>query len=82
MGYLNEGGRTPDWKMRATLIGSALGAVAARLFIRSDAIALEHDRQRGPQGIGFSPSLMIPLLITLLGLLREIGGLAGEKAEK
>ncbi len=28
------------------------------------------------------PSLLIPMAITLLGLIREIGGLAGHKSEK
>ena len=78
--------RLNNWKMPIIVsggfLGAAIGAVAARLFIRSDSIALEHDRQRGPKGIGFSPSLMIPLAITLIGLIREIGGLAGEKPEK
>ena len=78
--------RLNNWKLPIIVsggfLGAAIGAVAARLFIRSDTIALEHDRQRGPKGIGFSPSLMIPLAITLIGLLREIGELAGEKAEK
>ena len=75
-----------NWKLfimaSSGLLGAAIGAVAARLFIRSDEIALEQDRRRGPQGIGFSPSLMLPLVITLLGLIREIGGLAGNKSEK
>ena len=78
--------RLNNWKLPIIVsggfLGAAIGAVAARLFIRSDEIALEQDRQRGPQGIGFSPSLMLPLAITLLGLIREIGGLAGNKSEK
>ena len=78
--------RLNNWKMPIIVgggfLGAAIGAVAARLFIRSDEIALEHDRQRGPKGIGFSPSLLLPLAITLVGLIREIGGLAGEKPEK
>ncbi len=78
--------RLNNWKMPIIVgggfLGAAIGAVAARLFIRSDEIALEHDRQRGPQGIGFSPSLLIPMAITLIGLIREIGGLAGNKSEK
>lgn len=75
-----------NWKLlimaSGGVLGAAIGAVAARLFIRSDEIVLEHDRQRGPKGIGFSPSLLLPLAITLVGLIREIGGLAGEKPEK
>ena len=78
--------RLNNWKMPIIVgggfLGAAIGAVAARLFIRSDAIALERDRQRGPQGIDFSPSLIIPMAITLIGLIREIGGLAGQKPEK
>ena len=51
--------RLNNWKMPIIVscgfLGAAIGAVAARLFIRSDEIVLEHDLQRGPQGIGFSP---------------------------
>jgi hypothetical protein len=78
--------RLNNWKLPIIVsggfLGAAIGAAAARLFIRSDEIALERDRQRGPQGIGFSPSLVIPLAITLIGLIRELGSLAGEKSEK
>ena len=78
--------RLNNWKLpiivSSGFLGAAIGAVAARLFIRSDEITLERDRQRGPKGIGFSPSLVLPLAITLIGLIREIGGLAGEKPEK
>jgi hypothetical protein len=78
--------RLNNWKLPIIVsggfIGAAIGVVAARLFIRSDTIALERDRQRGPKGIGFSPMLMIPLATTLIGLIREISGLAGEKPEK
>jgi hypothetical protein len=78
--------RLNNWKLPIIVtggfLGAAVGAVAARLFIRSDEVALERDRKRGPQGIGFSPSLTIPLVITLIGLIREIGSLAGDKSEK
>lgn len=78
--------RLNNWKLPIIVsggfLGATIGAVAARLFIRSDEIALEADRQRGPKGIGFSPSLLLPLAITLVSLIREIGGLAGEKPEK
>lgn len=75
--------RLNNWKLPIIVgggfLGAAIGAMAARLFIRSDAIAIEHDRQRGPQGIGFSPSSILPLAITLVGLIREVGGLAGKE---
>lgn len=78
--------RLNNWKLPIIVsggfLGAAIGAVAARLFIRSDEIALEYDRQRGPKGLGFSPSVMLPLAITLVGLIREVGGLAGKKPEK
>ena len=78
--------RLNNWKLpiivSGGLLGAAIGAAAARLFIRSDEIALEADRRRGPKGIGFSPSVLLPLAITLVGLIREISGLAGEKPEK
>lgn len=78
--------RLNNWKLPIIVsggfLGAAIGAAAARLFIRSDEIALERDRQRGPKGIGFAPSVMLPLAITLFGLIREIGGLAGQKQEK
>ena len=78
--------RLNNWKLPIIVsggfLGAAVGAVAARLFIRSDEVALERDRKRGPQGIGFSPSVMLPLAITLIGLIREIGSLAGDKSEK
>ncbi len=75
-----------NWKVPILIgggfLGAAIGAVAARLFIRSDEIVLEADRQRGPRGIGFSPMVLLPLAITLVGLIREIGGLSGKKPEK
>lgn len=78
--------RLNNWKLPIIVsggfLGAAIGVVAARLFIRSDEIALERDRRRGPQGIDFSPSLIIPLAITLIGLIRELGSLAGERSEK
>ena len=78
--------RLNNWKLPIIVsggfLGAAIGAAAARLFIRSDEIALESDRRRGPQGISLSPSLLIPMAITLIGLIREVGGLAGNKPEK
>ena len=78
--------RLNNWKMPIIVgggfLGATIGAVAARLFIRSDEIAIERDRQRGPKGIGFSPSLLLPLAITLVGLIREVGSLAGKNTEK
>ncbi len=78
--------RLSNWKLpiivTGGVIGAAIGAVAAQLYIRSDGIVLERERRRGPQGLGASPMLILPIAITLVGLIREIGGLAGGKSEK
>ena len=71
MGYLNEGNRTPDWKMRTTLIGSALGALAgvaaAMMFIRRS-----EETGEPPSLRKTDPGLVLATGITLLGLLRQI----------
>ena len=74
MGYLNQGGRTPDWKLRATMIGAALGALAgiaaAFLFIRRS------EETGEPPSIGKTdPGLVLSTGVTLLGLLRQIADL-------
>ena len=78
--------RLNNWKLPIVVgggfLGAAIGAVAARLFIRSDEIALDRDRRRGPKGLSLSPSVLLPLAIALVGLIREIGSLAGSKTEK
>jgi hypothetical protein len=70
------------WKIPIIVIGSALGAifgaVASRLFIRADEAVLERDRTRGPQGLKLSLTLVLPLALTLVGLLRDIGSLGKE----
>ena len=77
MGYLNEGNRTPDWKMRATLIGAALGALAGvaagMLFIRRS-----EDVGEPPSLRKTDPGLVLAAGITLLGLLRQIADM-GER---
>ena len=70
------------WKIPIIAIGTALGAifgaVASRLFIRADQEVLERDRARGPQGLKPSLTLMLPIALTLVGLLRDIGSLGKE----
>lgn len=77
MGYLKEGGRTPDWKMRATMIGAALGAVAgvaaAMMFIRRS-----EEAGAPPSLRQVDPGLALGTSVTLLGLLRQIADL-GER---
>jgi hypothetical protein len=71
MGYLNDGKRAPDWKMRTTLIGSALGAIAgvaaALMFIRRSEEAGEPPSLRKTD-----PGMVLATGVTLLGLLRQI----------
>ena len=77
MGYLNEGGRTPDWKMRTTLIGTALGAIAgvaaALMFIRRS-----EETGQPPSLRKTDPGLVLTVGVTLLGLLRQIADM-GER---
>ena len=78
MGYLNEGGRTPDWKMRATLIGSALGAIAgvaaALMFIRRS-----EEAGQPPSLRKTNPGLVLAAGVTLLGLLRQIADMGDRR---
>jgi branched-subunit amino acid ABC-type transport system permease component len=78
MGYLNEGGRTPDWKMRTTLIGSALGAIAgvaaALMFIRRSEETGQPPRLRKTD-----PGLVLGTGVTLLALLRQIADMGDRK---
>ncbi|HTP11764.1 MAG TPA: hypothetical protein VMP08_26100 [Anaerolineae bacterium] len=78
MGYLNDGSRTPDWKMRATLIGSALGALAgvaaAMMFIRRS-----EETGEPPSLRKTDPGLILAASVTLLGLLRQIADLGDRK---
>ncbi len=78
MGFLNDGSRTPDWKMRATLVGSALGAIAgvaaALMFIRRS------EEAGAPPSIRKTdPGLILATSITLLGLLRQIADMGDRK---
>ncbi len=74
MGYLDEGNRTPDWKVRTTLIGSALGAIAgvaaAMMFIRRS-----EETGAPPSLRKTDPGLVLATGVTLLGLLRQIADL-------
>jgi hypothetical protein len=78
MGYLNDGARPPDWKMRTTLIGSALGALAgiaaAFMFIqRSEEVG------KPPSLRKTDPGLVLAAGVTLLGLLRQIADLGDRR---
>jgi hypothetical protein len=78
MGYLNDGARPPEWKMRTTLIGSALGALAgvaaAMMFIRRSEESGEPPSLRKTD-----PGLVLATGVTLLGLLRQIAEMGERK---
>ena len=78
MGFINDGERTPDWKMRATLVGSALGAIAgvaaALMFIRRSEEAGEPPSIRKTD-----PGLVLSAGVTLLGLLRQIADMGDRR---
>jgi hypothetical protein len=78
MGYLNDGSRTPDWKMRTTLVGSALGALAgvaaAMMFIRRS-----EETGEPPRLHKTDPGLVLAAGVTLLALLRQIADLGDRK---
>lgn len=59
------------------LIGALVGVAASRLIIRADQQALKHNQQRGPQGL--SLSAILPLLIGLIGVVRQIASLGDEQ---
>jgi len=61
------------------LIGALVGVVASRLFIRADHQTLKQSQQRGPQGLSLSPTAILPLLIGLVGIVRQIAALGDEK---
>ena len=78
MGYVNQGGRTPDWKMRTTLIGSALGAIAgvaaALMFIRRS-----EETGKPPSLRKTDPGMILATGVTLLGLLRQIADMGDRR---
>ena len=77
---------SPNWKTPILLVGGVLGAivgvVAAHLYIRAGEEALERARQRGPQGLKLSPGTMLPIVMGVVSLLRQINGLANASDRK
>ncbi len=78
MGYQNDGSRTANWKMRTTLIGTVLGALAgvaaAMMFIRRG-----EETGEPPSLRKIDPGLALTAGVTLLGLLRQIADLGDHK---
>ena len=77
MGYSNEGNRTPDWKLRTTLIGSALGAVAG---VAAALMYVRRSEELGkPLSLRTDPGLVLSAGVTLLGLLRQVAEMGERK---
>ena len=76
MGYSNDGSRTSDWKLRTTLIGSVLGALAG---VAAASLYVRRSEELGkPLSLRTDPGLALSAGVTLLGLLRQIAEL-GER---
>ncbi len=61
------------------LVGALVGVVASRLFIRADQQTLQRNKEHGPRGLSLSPTASLPLLIGLVGVIRQIAALGDEK---
>lgn len=61
------------------LIGALVGVAASRLIIRADQQTLQRNQHRGPQGLSLSPMAILPLLIGLVGVVRQIAALGDEQ---
>jgi ABC-type nitrate/sulfonate/bicarbonate transport system permease component len=69
-----------SWKNRTMIAGGVLGALlgvgAAMLYVRSEEEAMAADYAKGPQRKSIPPVALVPIAISILGVLRQIGGLA------
>ena len=69
-----------NWKASFLIVGGVIGAlvgvIAARLYSHADAVALERDRRREPQGVRLSPLAALPIVLSLIQLLRQISALS------
>lgn len=72
----------PDetWKNRTMIVGGVLGTLigvgAALLYVRAEEEAMQEDYEKGPQRKRISPAAMLPIAIAVLGVLKQISGLA------
>ncbi len=69
-----------SWKNRTMIIGGVLGTLigvgAALLYVRAEEEAMEAEYEKGPQRKPIPPTAMLPIAIAVLGVLKQIGGLA------
>ncbi|MGH2592058.1 MAG: hypothetical protein ACRDGG_00945 [Anaerolineae bacterium] len=69
-----------SWKNRAMIVGGVLGTLvgigAAMLYIRAEENELEKARDKPPTRKRIAPSAALPIAIAVLGVLKQITGLA------
>jgi len=69
-----------SWKNKTLMMGGVLGTLigigAALLYIRAEEDALEEARDTPVQHKGVPPTALLPVAIGVLGLVRQIAGLA------
>ena len=68
------------WKNRTMILGGVLGTLigvgAAMLYVRAEEEAMEKESLEGPKPKRVAPTAMLPIAIAVLGVLRQIAGLA------
>lgn len=69
-----------SWKSKAMIVGGVLGTLvgiaAAQLYIRAEEEALEARRNEPIKPKPVSPAALLPITITVLGVLKQMSGLA------
>jgi ABC-type nitrate/sulfonate/bicarbonate transport system permease component len=69
-----------SWKNRTMIIGGLLGTLigigGAMMYIRAEEEALEVKRNTLVQHKAIPPAAVLPIAIAVLGVLRQISGLA------
>lgn len=69
-----------SWKGRTMIVGGVLGALigigAALIYVRAEEEALEKMRDKPPTRKRIAPSAALPIAIAVLGVLKQITGLA------
>jgi len=69
-----------SWKGRTMIAGGVLGTLigigAALLYVRAEEEALEKRRAKPPTRKHIAPGAVLPIAVSILGVLRQISGLA------
>jgi hypothetical protein len=69
-----------SWKNRTMVVGGVVGALigvgAALLYVRAEEEAMKEEYDKGPQRKSVSPAATLPIAIAVLGVLKQISGLA------